>query len=448
MHRRMPALLSLVAALALCSFGAVSGRTASAHVAPRPAVTGHISKPMQRTSAPPTTADCQAQFGVNCYQPFQLQQAYNLAPLYAKGLNGAGRTIVIVDSFGSPTIQKDLHTYDKSFGLTDPPSLQIIQPAGPVPPFDPNDATMAGWAFETSLDVEWAHVMAPGANILLVETPTAETEGVTGFPEIVQAENYVINNKLGDVISQSFGATEETFPSPSAIYNLRSAVLNARLHNITVLGSSGDFGATDALTDGTCCYATRVNSWPSSDPLVTSIGGTQLKLDANGNRVTPDVVWNDGYGAGGGGRSSVFPRPIYQDSVQNVVGLQRGTPDVSLSAAVDGSVLVYLSFLPGQAGYYLVGGTSEASPLFAGIVAIAAQKAGHPLGLLNDKLYNLPAGPRSGIVDVTSGNNSYTFVDATGTTVTVTGFPSRRGYDLASGLGTIDATAFVDAITK
>lgn len=142
---------------------------------------------------------------------------------------------------------------------------------------------------------------------------------------------------------------------------------------------------TSYFLDGSCCYPSRVNSWPSSDPLVTSVGGTQLTLDDAGNRLAPDVVWNDGYGSGGGGVSSVFSRPGYQSHVMNVVGDHRGTPDVSLSAAVDGGVWVRLTFPGGASHFYLVGGTSEASPLFAGVVAIADQAAGQPLGLLNQK---------------------------------------------------------------
>ena len=165
--------------------------------------------------------------GISCYGPTQLQTAYDLKPLYAKGLNGKGKTIVIVDSFGSPTIADDVHQFDSDFGLPDPPSLKVIQPAGPVPPFDATNDDMTGWAFETTLDVEYAHAIAPGANILLVETPVSETEGVTGFPEIVKAENYVIDHNLGDVITQSFGATEETFPNKAAIFGLRSAFKNA-----------------------------------------------------------------------------------------------------------------------------------------------------------------------------------------------------------------------------
>jgi subtilase family serine protease len=142
---------------------------------------GHSSR------QPPTTADCESTFGVACYEPAQIQQAYNLPVLYAKGVNGQGATIVIVDSFGSPTIVNDLATFDGQFGLPAPPSFRIIRPAGAVQPYNPSNGLMVSWAGETTLDVEYAHTIAPGANILLVETPVAETEGVTGFPQIIRA---------------------------------------------------------------------------------------------------------------------------------------------------------------------------------------------------------------------------------------------------------------------
>ncbi len=395
-------------------------------------------------NAPPTNTQCLAALDVHCYGPPQFAKAYNLTPLHSNGIDGRGTTIVIVDAFGSPTIQADLHKFDQDYGLPDPPSLKILQPAGAVPPYDVNDSDMVNWAFETTLDVEYAHAFAPGANIVLVETPVSETEGVHGFPEIVRAENYVINHNIGDVISQSFGATEETFPNDLSILLLRGALINAALHRVTVLGASGDFGATDYELNLTDLYPTQVNSWPSSDPLVTSVGGTQLLLDDAGNRLRPDVVWNDGFGASGGGVSSVFPRPLFQISVRSLVGRWRGTPDISLSAAVDGSALVYTSFIPGQEGYYLIGGTSEATPEFAGIVAMATQVAGHRLGLLGNKLYNLA---RRNLVDVTQGDNSYgPFTNSDGNTYTVVGYPALPGYDLSSGLGTLDASKFVPAL--
>ncbi|HJQ00433.1 MAG TPA: S53 family peptidase [Jatrophihabitans sp.] len=434
-----------IAGLAAVALGATAtaavGTTASASPAtahrtvttkPIPAVTDHILA--QTLSFPPDTAYCQANLGISCYSPVQYAKAYDLAPLWGSGNEGQGRTIAIVDSFGSPTIANDLAVFDANYGIPAPPSFQIIQPAGPVPPFDVNNSDMRSWATETTLDVEYAHAVAPGANILLVETPVAETEGVTGLPEMMAAENYVINHHLADVISQSFGATEDTFPSAQSILDLRGAFKNANDHGVTVLASSGDTGATNYMSDASSLYPYAVNSWPSSDPLVTSLGGTQLHLDAAGNKITPDVVWNDGFGAGGGGDSHVFGRPSFQNSVRSVVGNSRGTPDISMSAAVDGGAIFYYTFNPARAGWHIVGGTSEAAPLFAGIVALAAQAAGHSLGNINHALYNMSKQGASGIVDVTSGDISF---------AGVTGPAATPGYDMASGVGTIDAAKFV-----
>jgi subtilase family serine protease len=412
----------------------------------------HINPAGSRAlSTPPTTDFCLTNLGIHCYQPAQLEKAYNLNALHSVGIDGRGKTIVIVDSFGSPTIANDLHTFDQTFGLPDPPSLKIRQDAGPVPPFDPTNSDMAGWAEETTLDVEWSHVFAPGANILLEETPVSETEGVTGFPEIVEAENFVINHHLGDVISQSFGATEQTFPSEQALLNLRSAYKNAALHGVTVLASSGDDGATNAELNGSDLFPFRVVSWPSTDPLVTSVGGTMLDLDDAGNRLAPDAVWNDfdtvGGGAGGGGTSTIFGRPNFQNGVRRVVGNTRGVPDISLSAAVDGAVVIYFSFEPTNIGYHLVGGTSEASPEFAGVVAMADQVAHRSIGLLGNDLYRTAAFRGAGVVDVTQGNNTFgPFTNSDGTTHTVQGFDAGPGYDLASGLGTVDAARLVPAL--
>ncbi|HEY1570728.1 MAG TPA: S53 family peptidase [Pseudonocardiaceae bacterium] len=452
---RWLAMASVVAAGALSLVGATAAGTVATS-APAP----HTVKAVPfyddllhgaTLPTPPTLAQCLAQLQIHCYNPTQMAQAYDLAPLHNAGITGKGKTIVIVDAFGSPTIASDLQTFDQVFGLPAPPSLTIRQDAGPVPPFDPTNSDMAGWAGETTLDVEWSHVMAPGANIVLEETPVSETEGVQGFPEIVQAENFAINHHLGDVISQSFGATEETFPNRQSILNLRSAFINADKHNVTVLASSGDDGATDAELNGEDLFPMRVNSWPSADPLVTSLGGTMLDLDANGNRVQPDVVWNDGFGAGGGGTSITFDRPNFQNKVRNVTGNRRGTPDISMSAAVDGAVITFESFNPNRVGFGLVGGTSEASPEFAGIVAMADQVAHRDLGNLNDRIYKLAGDSShfSGIVDVTSGNNSFgPFTNSDGTTHTVVGFDALKGYDLASGVGTIDAARFVPALAS
>ena len=212
---------------------------------------------------------------------------------------------------------------------------------------------MVGWAQETSLDVEYSHAIAPDANILLVETPVAETLGVTGFPQIIAAENYVIDHHLGDVITQSFAAPEPTFANAAQIEHLRSAYKNAAANGVTVLAGAGDAGSSGAKTLSAqgfaeTYYLHRVAEWPADDPLVTGVGGLELFLDAKGNPTQPPAVWNDtalfgSPAASGGGLSTVFSRPSYQNSVKSTVGSSRGFPDISMSAAVNGAALVYLN---------------------------------------------------------------------------------------------------------
>ena len=487
------AAIASVAALGAGSAAAapVAAATTAAAVQVVPFSTGHILAAGEMKQ-PPTTAQCESDFGIACYQAFQLQKAYDLAPLFNKGIEGQGETIVIVDAFGSPSIASDLATYDAQMGLPNPPSFKVITPAGPITTTPANCTTtfsptgpdlcsdFYGWTDETSLDVEWSHTMAPKANILLVETPMTETEGVYGFPQIVEAENYVINHHLGNVITQSFGANENTFSSAGQIYSLRSAYINAAVHGVTVLAASGDQGATDDICspssgcanpdDVICCASTRAVDWPSSDPLVTGVGGTQLTLDATGARTAPDQVWNDlsstvgvtgpvyTWGSSGGGHSTVFSRPGFQNGVARTVGGSRGTPDIAMSAAVNGAVDFYDTTDPGVGGWGIVGGTSEASPLFSGIVALADQEAGHSLGDLNPALYAMGrGGAGSGIVPISTGSNSYTFCVAadlqsdsscasSSDLVNVPGFNANGSYNDATGWGTVDAARFVPTL--
>jgi subtilase family serine protease len=412
--------------------------------------------------APPSTAFCERHYRIACYLPAQIQQAYNLPRLYRQGVTGRGQTIVIVDSFGSPTVRRDLSRFDRAASLPAPPSLKVIQPAGRVPPYQPT-SDREGWAGETDLDVEYAHAIAPGASILLVETPTSENEGTTGFPQIVSAEKYVINHHLGGVISQSFGATEQTFPSRRALLRLRGAYLDAQRQGVTVLTASGDSGAADVKFNEVTYYLHPVTSWPDSDPLVTGVGGTQLHLNAAGDNLAPATAWNDTLNAatnefadgnagpnplaGGGGKSVVFARPRFQNGVRDIVGGRRGVPDISMSGACNGAADMYQSFAGQPAGWYPTCGTSEATPEFAGIVALADQVAGHPLGVINGYLYRLAARHVPGIVDVVSGNNTVSFRQG-GRLHTVTGFAARPGYDLASGVGTVNALAFVRELAQ
>ncbi|HEX4059790.1 MAG TPA: S53 family peptidase [Streptosporangiaceae bacterium] len=424
--------------------GSIAAVSSGAAIAPGAAAAGPAPVPFAIPlgavpgSKPPTTAQCVASEGIPCYGPSQIQAAYNMAPLYKAGHEGKGKTIVLVDAFGSPSIKTDLAGFDKGYNLPAPPSFKIITPEG-------KPGSNSNWALETTLDVEWAHAMAPQANILLVETTVNETIGTAGFPQIVKAEKYVLNHKLGDVISQSFGTAEQTFPSHQSIMGLRGAYTLAAKDKVTVLAGSGDAGVSSPSDAAqTTFFTKRVANWPASDPLVTGVGGTQLHLNQAGARTAPDNVWNDtallgSPAAGGGGVSSVFSRPSFQSSVASVTGNHRGVPDVSLTAAVDGAAVINFN-----GSWSLVGGTSWATPTFAGIVAVADQVAGHDLGDLNPALYKLGPGS-AGLPDITAGNNTVSFTQG-GKSYTVKGYTATKGYDLASGLGTINGAKLVAAL--
>ena len=187
------------AGLALTPPGPGPGGRVQASVIITPGVR-HLQR--EARQSPSTTAECEQSLQIACYNPAQVQQAYNLPVLYSRGVTGKGATIVIVDPYGSPTIASDLRAFDSAEGVPGPPSLRIIRPAGKVPAFNPNNANMVGWASETTLDVEYAHTIAPGAKILLVETPGGGRTGTVRMQQIVSGEKYVIRHHSGDVISQ------------------------------------------------------------------------------------------------------------------------------------------------------------------------------------------------------------------------------------------------------
>ena len=210
---------------------AVGGTTVAAPVslaqssAIHPAVSEYVQ--LNNSETPPTQAQC-ISVGRRCFTPTSTQAAYNVQPLYAGGFDGRGMTIAIVDSYGSDTIAHDLHVYNQAFGVasmcgeegvtctaTMPTFSQLNLQGSPATKAPPPKSKGTGlenksaWALEVSLDVETAHAMAPGANILLVTTPTAETLGVQGFPQMMAAEQYVVDHHLAQVISQSFALAEE-----------------------------------------------------------------------------------------------------------------------------------------------------------------------------------------------------------------------------------------------
>jgi subtilase family serine protease len=442
------------------------------------------------STTPPTEANCFS-VGRRCFNPASMQASYNLGPLYTKGDTGQGVTIAIIDSFGNPNIASDLANFNTQFhlqhmcgepGLTCTPDMPIFQhfywngvtqvKAPPPGSNGTGSQTRNIWALETSLDVEWAHTIAPQANILLMTTNPAETLGVQGFPPMMNAEQFIVDHHEASVISQSFAAAEETFGSTQSLLNLRHAFISAASNGITVLGSSGDSGTanttfTPVKNPGVFPFPTV--EWPASDPLVTGVGGTYLCTDpTTGTSVDssdPPVncqsnpgVREVGWIASGGGFSHVFARPSYQDKLpagSTPIGDMRGVPDVGYQASSRTGVLVYdtapgdaqhgLNCSPGNpcsAGWYVVGGTSSSCPQWAGLVAIADQIAGHSLGLINPKLYALASGPNYStyFYDVTTGNNQ---LDPA-----VPGYPATAGWDPVTGLGTPNAAALVPALAS
>jgi subtilase family serine protease len=429
---------------------------------------------LSSSTTPPTEAACFA-IGRRCFTPAAMQNSYNLAPLYAAGNEGQGKTIAVIDSFGSATIANDLNVFNTAFGLPhlcgEPgvtctpgmPTFTILQLQGSPPPNPPPPNNGTGqenhnlWAIEVSLDVEWAHAIAPQANIILVTTPTAETLGVQGFSQMMNAVQYVVDNHLADVISMSLGAGEGSFSSTASLLNLRHGLIAAQANHVTVLASSGDGGTSNIVKEpvknpNLIPYPSV--EWPASDPLVTAVGGTYLCTDPltgiGVDSVDPPVpcqshpgVREVGWIDSGGGYSIIFPRPAFQNTlppgstfVGSSVGApgpnsnMRGVPDIAFQASARTGPLVYDG---GEGGWFIVGGTSCSAPQWAGLIAIADQIAGHDLGYINPALYQIATNPAkyaSDFFDVTTGNNQ---------TTSIPGYAASQGWDAVTGLGTPNA---------
>lgn len=391
---------------------------------------------------------CQVGLSVGqCYDPYQMRRAYGIDSLINAGYDGTGKTIVILDAFRDPNIASQLATFDSFYGLP-APNFTEVTPDG-VPPYDP------GWSEEISLDVQWAHAIAPGANIVLDLAMDNSDEA------LLSALNYAIDHNLGDVVSMSFGEADSCVGS-TLTAGWHQAFVNATKKGITLFASSGDQGAAQPSCDG--------NSWikstssPASDPLVTGVGGTELHAadyclpslgcDPLANPAfgtwLGEIGWNEGdpfgdfgdiFGTGtlasGGGYSTVWHEPAYQQGTIHG-GKARAVPDVSYNGAVLHGVLTYLD-LPGiPAGWYRFGGTSAGSPQWAGVTAIADQAAGHDYGFINSALYKIGQSAGSyaaSFHDVTSGTNSAVEFDSSNNLVTINGYDAGTGWDAMTGLG-------------
>jgi len=329
---------------------------------------------------------------VSGYTPAQIRAAYgfNNAAFGSTAADGTGQTIAIVDAYDDPDILTDLKQFDQTFGIAAPPSLKIVNESGgtKLPGTDPSQ----GWEGETALDVEWAHAIAPGANILLVEANSASDT------DLFAAVNYARNAPGVSTVSMSWGSED----------NAANAQYDQALSKEYLVTPTGHQGVTFVAATGDEGYT----GFPATSPNVLAVGGTDLYLNANGT-IQSETAWtpqNSGgvIWSGGGGTSVEFPG--------------RNTPDVSYNAGV--GIAVYDTFGPDQ-GWVSFGGTSAGTPQWAALIAIADQgRALKGLGSLDGATQTLPA-----IYSVSASD----FHDIT---VGSTQFQSAGpGYDLATGRG-------------
>lgn len=350
--------------------------------------------------------------------PKGLQFIYDELPLLSSGADGRGVTIGIVDAFGDVNftaaykyVYQDVSAYDfalfnKRFGLPQAP-LSVVYPVGMPTITQYNLGSALGWSYETALDIEYAHTMAPGANIVLAVSPDAGDD-------LFIAVEYLVNNSMANFISLSWGAPEDAYiappPTPQLLYAYDEIFMQAAAEGIGVFASSGDWGAFDIFWQYLGLPIEPSVLYPASDPWVTAVGGTSLHMylsDGSITRVEQAWSWNAYYMWGsGGGYSFIFgetpgqamagityQRPVvYEPTLSALYGYKyffypaghRGVPDVAADADPYTGVLIVINgSLLG-----LIGGTSLASPLTAGMTAaIQSGLPGFKIGLLAPTLY-------------------------------------------------------------
>ncbi len=309
----IPALL-LALALSACNVSLGAGTTGTP-ISPDKAATGAAGTPTtsgQGNCVPQTKHDNGSSDGQYTYlSPKQLWTLYGVEPLLKQCYTGKGQTVVVIDSFGSPTLQEDIDQFSDYYGLPRV-KLQIMAPLG-TKPFNSSDQQMIGWAIETTEDVQIIHAIAPDANIVVLTSPVDETEGVAGLPEFLQLEQYAVQHQLGSIVSQSWAASEVSLANSAGQAEI--AQWDTFFHTATMqqgmtfFAGSGDNGATDYIDpNATQLSAVATTSFPTSDPWVTSVGGTTIQQ--NGSQLS-EVGWS----GSGGGFSRFYPEPTFQQGL-------------------------------------------------------------------------------------------------------------------------------------
>lgn len=327
--------------------------------------------------------------GGNGLTPAQFRKAYGVSAFKDKG---KGITIAIIDACGNTGAQSDLNMYDSTYGLP-AITIKVVMPEGPP-------CSNANWGVETDLDLQMAHSIAPHASLVLEEAKSGSNNN------IFNAVKDAYNNQGATVVSMSFGEPEfsgETGSSADGIFSAGNAI------GVSFTASSGDSGCG--------------SQYPAASPYVTSVGGTSLKTQSDGTYIS-ESAWN----GSGGGTSIYEARPSYQKGFNS--NRQRGIPDVAMDADPNTGVSMYDAQV---GGFLIVGGTSVAAPMWAGVLALADHGRTSSMKNADHELYNVAGNSSkyaSDFHDITTGGSGGSCI-------------AKTGYDLVTGLGSPVVNALV-----
>ncbi len=394
-------------------------------------------------------ADC---LPAHCYAPRQFRVAYGIQPLLDRGIDGRGQTVVLLEFAPQPLllappditdVRQDLARFDRLFGLPAVRLQVVTRFAGSAAPWLA-DGEEAG-------DVEVVHEIAPDAAIRVVMV--GASLGASSPGSLIGALDSALRLALsqGGVISLSASWGEHCF-TPGEVGRLNAALRVARKRHVTVVGSSGDFGAVSKPCPGAGILTpVKEVGLPASDPLVLAAGGTSLAASHATGAYIGETAWNNPAQqpathsqASGGGFSHLFSRPSYQDGVAGI-GATRGVPDVAADA--DPGTGMALAASDGGGKYLVVpgGGTSAAAPFWAALIALADQYAGRHLGFVNPGLYRIGRSAlyHKAFHDVTTGTNTVQFPPKT-----ITGYRAAPGWDPVTGWGSPNAQVLVPLLAR
>jgi uncharacterized protein (TIGR03437 family) len=397
-------------------------------------------------SEPSLTPHYTGSDGENFLTPNDVAAIYDIAPLYTAGFNGKGQSLVIV---GQTRVNlSDIEQFRSSYGLptNDPKPILVAN--------SPDPGIQSGDLDEADLDLELSGAVARNATILYVYST-----------DVIQSVQYAIDQNLAPVISQSYGSCEPETPASDATA-FQQMAQQANAQGITWFAASGDSGGADC--DDAQNPGLSVDL-PGSVPEVTSLGGTEFveggkqywrsTNSSSGESAIsyiPETTWNDSVtdgepSSGGGGASIYFPKPSWQTGTGVPADNARDVPDVSLNSSADHDG--YFVYTGGSLQVY--GGTSVAAPTFAGVITLLNQylvstgaQSSPGVGNINPKLYSLAKTEPAAFHDVTTGNNIVTVScgrRSVGCSATAVGYSAGKGYDQATGLGSVDVYRLITA---